>query len=513
MPERRGLPGEPGQDGKDGKDGVAGEQGKQGEQGSKGDQGERGPQGDVGPQGPIGPEGPQGVPGNAGRDGKVGARGPAGKPGADGEDGTQGPVGPMPDHQWSGTQLRFEEPDGSWGKYVDLKGPQGQPGANGGGGGGGITPVQKLQLQTLLDIFGGWIAEPPNVSIVSITPETLSVTAVGSASGFYSSTPGGSPVDAAYEWDWGDGSTSSTLNATHTYAEEGTYTVSFRAKNHIGWSEPTSEDVTVTAAPAQWTPAQLSNTMAWYVGDNPSNTLVSGELSTISDKSGAGFDAIVDPIDPTGFRAKLSSTLNSRTVWSTDTSRKGCFLVPSAVGIGRNADAITIFAVHRSASGQGNTDHVVASISRNGGTNARASLGRSLNAQGDIEFGVRRSDGDSYQSANDPTDRSDVWVMVGAEADYVGGIVNVYVNAAVTASHSIGGSGNTSDTDSNVVGVGCFAAGGAGWMQGDWAEVLIIRGELVETDRQKLEGYAAWQWGLQADLPLDHPYAGAAPTI
>lgn len=35
------------------------------------------------------------------------------------------PPGPKPNHQWSGTSLRFERPDGSWGPYVNLRGPQG----------------------------------------------------------------------------------------------------------------------------------------------------------------------------------------------------------------------------------------------------------------------------------------------------------------------------------------------------------------------------------------------------
>ena len=31
-------------------------------------------------------------------------------------------------------------------------------------------------------------------------------------------------------------------------------------------------------------------------------------------------------------------------------------------------------------------------------------------------------------------------------------------------------------------------------------------------DRQQLEGYLAWKWGLEANLPVDHPYKNAAPT-
>lgn len=73
-----------------------------------------------------------------------GKNGKDGKNGADGKDGARGPIGPMPDHQWDGTSLRFEEPDGNWGKYVDLKGDRGAqgsgasgpPGPPGPGGGG-----------------------------------------------------------------------------------------------------------------------------------------------------------------------------------------------------------------------------------------------------------------------------------------------------------------------------------------------------------------------------------------
>lgn len=38
---------------------------------------------------------------------------------------TGGAKGDTPNHGWSGTQLRFEKPNGSWGSYVNLKGPAG----------------------------------------------------------------------------------------------------------------------------------------------------------------------------------------------------------------------------------------------------------------------------------------------------------------------------------------------------------------------------------------------------
>lgn len=61
-------------------------------------------------QGPMGPAGPQGV---------------------------QGPTGSQPAYEWNGTQIRFENPDGSWGPFINLVGP---PGPCGDGGTGSQGP-------------------------------------------------------------------------------------------------------------------------------------------------------------------------------------------------------------------------------------------------------------------------------------------------------------------------------------------------------------------------------------
>ena len=44
-------------------------------------------------------------------------------------------------------------------------------------------------------------------------------------------------------------------------------------------------------------------------------------------------------------------------------------------------------------------------------------------------------------------------------------------------------------------------------------ELIVINGTVSTDTRQKTEGYLAWKWGLQANLPNDHPYKTAAPTI
>ncbi|OJJ18041.1 hypothetical protein BKI52_29765 [marine bacterium AO1-C] len=50
-----------------------------------------------------------------------------------------------PRHEWSGTQLRFENKDGSWGTYVDLKGEKGDKGDKGDVGATGPQGPQGIQ--------------------------------------------------------------------------------------------------------------------------------------------------------------------------------------------------------------------------------------------------------------------------------------------------------------------------------------------------------------------------------
>jgi hypothetical protein len=59
--------------------------------------------------------------------------GPPGEPGlpGKGEPGQPGPRGPKPAHRWTGTSIQFENPDGSWGELVELKGDKGDRGIPG----------------------------------------------------------------------------------------------------------------------------------------------------------------------------------------------------------------------------------------------------------------------------------------------------------------------------------------------------------------------------------------------
>jgi len=45
----------------------------------------------------------------------------------------------------------------------------------------------------------------------------------------------------------------------------------------------------------------------------------------------------------------------------------------------------------------------------------------------------------------------------------------------------------------------------------DFFEIVWVKGALSSANRDRLEGYLAWKWGLQGNLPSDHTYKNAAP--
>ena len=72
----------------------------------------------------------------------------------------------------------------------------------------------------------------------------------------------------------------------------------------------------------------------------------------------------------------------------------------------------------------------------------------------------------------------------------------------------------TYNTPSATVRMGLGANGASGFDIGGIYypfEILMFNRYLGITDRQKVEGYLAWKWGLQASLPVGHPYKSAAP--
>lgn len=46
---------------------------------------------------------------------------------------------------------------------------------------------------------------------------------------------------------------------------------------------------------------------------------------------------------------------------------------------------------------------------------------------------------------------------------------------------------------------------------GSIGEIIVYNSNFTPFDRQKTEGYLAWKWGIQSNLPIGHPFYSAAP--
>jgi PKD repeat protein len=108
----------------------------------------------------------------------------------------------------------------------------------------------------------------------------------------FTDTSAGQPT--SWLWDFGDGATATTQNATHTYSSPGTYTVSLKATNPTGADTVTRTGaITVQAQPSP--PPPGSGYSATVLADSPVGYWRLGESSgtTAADATGAPSGTLV----------------------------------------------------------------------------------------------------------------------------------------------------------------------------------------------------------------------------
>lgn len=84
------------------------------------------------------------------------------------------------------------------------------------------------------------------------------------------------------------------------------------------------------------------------------------------------------------------------------------------------------------------------------------------------------------------------------------------VNGNLTVSSLNTGQTGNFDITSYGLGVNTNTSDYFVW-NGYYGEVIYYNVQLSTDNRQKIEGYLAWKWGLQGNLPVGHPYYSAAP--
>jgi len=91
-----------------------------------------------------------------------------------------------------------------------------------------------------------------------------------------------------------------------------------------------------------------------------------------------------------------------------------------------------------------------------------------------------------------------------------GGPKSVYANAKEEGTG--GGGGGTGSGLSAMAGGGRIVnVVGQGYLDADLGELVFLQGTPTQDTIDTMEGYLAWKWGLEGNLPSGHPYEFAPP--
>jgi len=90
-------------------------------------------------------------------------------------------------------------------------------------------------------------------------------------------------------------------------------------------------------------------------------------------------------------------------------------------------------------------------------------------------------------------------------------IMNGYLNGTNKGPYTTNNGPRTQINKHNSIG---SLHNGNNWnnMNGSIAEILVFNTSHSDSQRQMIEGYLAWKWGLQSNLPDNHPFKSAAPS-
>jgi len=239
-------------------------------------------------------------------------------------------------------------------------------------------------------------------------------------------------------------------------------------------------------APALWTPANITTALWLDAADASTITESGGAVSEWNDKSGNGRNASQGEV---GSRPSYSAT--------------GFNGLPGVTFDGANDRMLhgltaggphTLIAVYKTNSSQTGFRGVIS-------TGSSGSAGSAIYARGTSAFIAAFGAGEITSTAAYSSGQT---VTVILEDD----------NGATTKYFWINGNQSGSFTD-NPAGQLLSHIGGSDNQHCSMtvAECLAVSNVPPTDTRQRIEGYLAHKWGLTDNLPADHPYKTAAPTV
>jgi len=240
-----------------------------------------------------------------------------------------------------------------------------------------------------------------------------------------------------------------------------------------------------------WTPAEIT-TAAWFdAADASTVTLDAGNVSQWDDKSGNGNHAVqlagnrqpaynsvqINDLATLTFDPVNQNLLDVNNVFLDVTQPFSLFVVFRPTGLG--ARRLLLQQTNGTGTGRSlfyheDTYNVLASL-LGGGTQV---LGVTPLVNGTPVLG---------------------------EMTYTSGSIKFYLNGNYENTHS-----KTAEYADGLFRIGANKLGNGLFWQGEIAEHLCYQ-RVSDENRQRVEGYLAWKWGLESNLPIGHPYKSAPP--
>lgn len=260
--------------------------------------------------------------------------------------------------------------------------------------------------------------------------------------------------------------------------------------NKLPYDHPYRWDGTAVGGVKLWRPSELGADLALWLdaADTSTITLNGSAVSQWSDKSANGRNA------------SQATAAEQPTYSETDFNGKPAIVWPNSGNSIRlttpSFSAQTFFFVTRYSTGTQNTWHA----------SLQGLFGEATTPSGVIGLIGTAAGTDTWYNANQ---FSDLRFDGGAETNTnIGSLVALPLPNTVLAASA----GSPKAVGDGWV-LGCDRLlNGRGW-SGPISEIIATPTILSTDERQKLEGYLAWKWGLTANLPVDHPYKTTPPVV
>lgn len=247
----------------------------------------------------------------------------------------------------------------------------------------------------------------------------------------------------------------------------------------------------MTTTPRYWLPTNVPSCMLWLDAADPSVFVLTqtNKIVVWNDKSGVGNTTY----NPTDYPTLSSNILNGqKTVLFNGTST----YMANTASI--NGAQHTFFAVHKPYSALQNKSlirlqttppsYVIFPYGSNGYVTTQDSTALTIGNSQLVDNSVPNT-----------------FNLIVANITY--GSQQIFLNGALQSSASQ----PLSFFIFSPMYIGSYA-GTSDFYAGELAELIVYTNSITKEQQQKVEGYLAWKWGLQASLPKTHPYAVFPPV-